>query len=73
MVGSSYRPTRYTRDVLQGRLVFDPSLGKEGRATVGLRALYVPRFVTRIRLTYFVAQTPQVAVDYRRSKCHGER
>jgi len=58
--GSSYRPTSYTGEVLQGRLLFDPSLGEEGRATVGLRALYVPRFVTRIRLTYFATQTPQV-------------
>jgi formylglycine-generating enzyme required for sulfatase activity len=50
-IGTRYSPGGYAGDVLQGRLVFDAALD-EGVATVGLRAYYVPRFITRIRLNY---------------------
>lgn len=49
--GQSYYPGSYAGDVLQGRLVFDAALD-EGEATVGLRAYYVPRFITRLRFQY---------------------
>ncbi|MBK9137390.1 MAG: SUMF1/EgtB/PvdO family nonheme iron enzyme [Verrucomicrobia bacterium] len=49
--GQRYYPGSYAGDVLQGRLVFDAALD-EGEATVGLRAYYIPRFITRLRFQY---------------------
>ena len=61
--GPSYRPTDYEGDVLQGRLLFDASLGESGDATVSLHALYVPRFITRIRLFYFAKAARNLIVE----------
>ena len=52
-MGTNYNPTLQAGDILQGRLTFDSSLGEDGRASIGLRAIYVPRFITRLRFNQF--------------------
>ncbi len=58
---SSYTPSNYDGNELAGRLSFDSSLSRSNVATLVLRASYIPRGITRIRLSYLTAYPAVVA------------
>lgn len=52
---TAYVPTSYAGDELQGRLRFDTSLNPGNVASLVLRASYIPRGITRLRVNFATA------------------